>query len=403
MRRLVPWLLVAVVFGLVVPLALGDADDGAAGWLLPVVAVGVAAPLFLVLHECGHLLAAKLLRLPVVDIRIRPGGRSYVRVRPGPSWPALPVRMTVFFLAGPATDLALTAGLFAGAAAAGWGVALNCLIASGLAGAVFGVGNLVPHRPRGGIRSDGGNVLLWVFRPARQRAAIAAEQVLPRLVQGTIDDAELAAFIDGARDRPAGAAAAYGRWCRTLGLGVIPSRERTTAANVVMSPAAAADFAHLRAYVLRPEAALQLVVSIVPTLGIIPGLGQLHRVYVDGEPADRAIVDHIAQMADLLRRRSPDDVWRLTLTALTEVLRGRPSQAVLMLRQITPAAVDETAWAVAIRAVAESAAGDPAGAERLLDELRRAFVAAGKPEGGELPPVLTDVLLALASPVLDAG
>lgn len=60
-----------------------------------------------VLHECGHLLVAKLLRLPVIAVRIArfTGWRSEVSVRPAPSATALPLRMVLFYLGGPMANL----------------------------------------------------------------------------------------------------------------------------------------------------------------------------------------------------------------------------------------------------------------------------------------------------------
>ncbi|WP_433306776.1 hypothetical protein ACQP2F_21710 [Actinoplanes sp. CA-030573] len=178
MKRLLPWLVAALLFGLAVPVGLAGVDDGPWGFVLPVLAVAVAAPLFLVLHECGHLLAAVALRLRVTGVRMRP--RSYVRVRPGLDGPALPVRFVAFYLAGPVVDLGLAAGLSRGAFAAGPALLGHCLLACALVGVLSGVGNLWPRRLPAGWHTDGSNAVSWAVHPAREMAALRAAEVVPR-------------------------------------------------------------------------------------------------------------------------------------------------------------------------------------------------------------------------------
>ena len=66
-----------------------------------------------VLHECGHLVVAKLLRLPVIAVRVAPfnGWRNEVSVRPSPSMTALPLRMVLFYLGGPLANLCAATAL----------------------------------------------------------------------------------------------------------------------------------------------------------------------------------------------------------------------------------------------------------------------------------------------------
>ncbi|MEU1841734.1 hypothetical protein [Micromonospora chersina] len=74
-----------------------------------------------VLHECGHLVVAKLLRLPVLAVRVAPftGWRNEVVVRPAPSMAALPLRMVLFYLGGPMANLCAATALAAAGASTG--------------------------------------------------------------------------------------------------------------------------------------------------------------------------------------------------------------------------------------------------------------------------------------------
>lgn len=178
-RRLLPWLVAALLLGLAVPVGLAGVDDGPWAFVLPILAVAVAAPVFLVLHEGGHLAAALALRLRVTGVRMRP--RSYVRVGPDLAAPALPVRLVVFYLAGPVVDLALAAALSRAAFVAESDLLGRCLLVCALAGVLSGVGNLWPRRPPAGLHTDGSNAFRWAFRPGREMAALRADaEVVPR-------------------------------------------------------------------------------------------------------------------------------------------------------------------------------------------------------------------------------
>jgi len=178
-RVVLRWLFVAVVFGFVAKLGSDDLDGGPWGYLLPVATVLVAVFVLTALHEGGHLLAALALRLKVVAVQVRVAGHSFVQVGPSPDERALPPRFVLMHLAGPAVDFALAFGLFRYASASLPPVARGCVLAAGLTAAVLCLGNVVPHRGRAGVRSDGAQILRWVFQPASQRASLAAAAADP--------------------------------------------------------------------------------------------------------------------------------------------------------------------------------------------------------------------------------
>src|SRR3954454_23481948 len=97
-RTLLSWLLVAGVFAFLAKLGSDDLTGGVWGFLLPVATVLVAVFVLTALHEGGHLLAALALRLKVVAVRVRFGGRSFVQVGPSPAERALPLRMVLMHL-----------------------------------------------------------------------------------------------------------------------------------------------------------------------------------------------------------------------------------------------------------------------------------------------------------------
>ncbi|MEU0151374.1 hypothetical protein [Micromonospora fulviviridis] len=126
-----------------------------------------------VLHECGHLVVAKLLGLPVIAVRIAPftGWRSEVWVRPAPSATALPLRMVLFHLGGPTANLCTATVLVTAATWTSTALTRVALLGAALVAALLGVANLIP-----GIspRSDGRNLLRWLLVPTATRAGLRA-------------------------------------------------------------------------------------------------------------------------------------------------------------------------------------------------------------------------------------
>ncbi|GAA0500435.1 hypothetical protein Ade02nite_27880 [Paractinoplanes deccanensis] len=382
------WAIVAPFFTLLVQLAIGDPDFTAAGFLPPVATVLACALVSVPLHEGGHLLAALLLRLEVTEVRIRYAAPAYVRVRAGaPRW-----RFVLFHLAGPAVNAGIAAALFHYATRPMPQLARECLAAAALTSAVLGLENLVP-RTFDGFRSDGAEVLRRLFRPAQARADIAlAPEALRRVADGTIDDAALDAFIDTTADARVATAAVWLRFLRKQGLRAGNGSEPLTVAHVTIGPSAAADHARVHAYVTSSAAEPEVFDALAPAVGVLPGLGQLHRVLVDGMPADPVAVARIEAVAAAYAGRRPEALYRRVLDSLVDLLGGRPAEAHDRLLGIEPTAEADRTDAVSIRLLAASRLGDHAEADRLVHALRAVHARAGTPGGGELPPVLAAIL-----------
>ncbi|MFF5297429.1 hypothetical protein [Paractinoplanes globisporus] len=400
-RRLGSWVVVALFFTAVLKFVLDDLDSGYAGWLLPFATVLATVFVAIVLHETGHLLAALALRLKVVGVRIRYTGQSFVRVKPDAALKWLPARFVLWHLAGPAVDFALAVGLFAAARSTDSPTALDCLLAAALTAFLLGVGNLWPHTTPAGMRSDGAQVLRWLLHPSRQSTIVVTDTAaLRKVVDGTIDPAALDAFIETTVDGRAVALAVHLRLLRKLGLdrpGV-----KVTIGNVAIGPATASDYLRLHTYAVAPSTPGEMTDALAPNLGVIAGLWQLHRVVVAGEPASPPIVAQVAAVRDALARRKSESLSHLVVAALVDLLEGRPAEARRALTGVSPGTGQEQTRALLIRAIAESALGDHAQADRLVESVRRAHAAAGKPDGGEPPPILAEMLTAMRpAPVAD--
>ncbi|MEU7804917.1 MULTISPECIES: hypothetical protein [unclassified Micromonospora] len=169
-RRLVAASLLLAVESMVLALLVTESVTGA------LAAAGLTCLslwLHLALHEGGHLAAAELLRLPVVAVHIAPfnGWRNEVSVRPSASMPALPLRMALFYLAGPVANLGAATALAVAATHTGTASTRLALFSAAFVGALLGLGNLVPGRS---ARSDGRNLARWIGAPAAARAGLRA-------------------------------------------------------------------------------------------------------------------------------------------------------------------------------------------------------------------------------------
>jgi len=390
------WLFVAVMFGFVAKLGSDDLGGGVWGFLLPAGAVLAAVFVLTALHEGGHLLAAVALRLKVLAVRVRFTGRSFVRVGPSAAGRPLPPRMVLFLLAGPAVDVLMAVGLLRSAIHPMPALARDCVLASGLTAAVLGLGNLLPRSHREGGRSDGSRILDWTFHPARQRAKLAAGTVdvaaLRRVADESVEDGELDAFIDATTNERARALAVYLRFRRTLGLiaGVPVTVDRVT-----IGPSAAADFQSLIAYVVQPGTPDQLFDPLASSLATVAALWQQHRVLVAGVPPDPSVVAQIEELSAALDSRRPGGTAGPVVRAMLELLRGDPAAARDTLRGVEPSTDLDATRALLVRAVAEAALGDHAEADRLVEAVARVHADAGRPEEGELQPVMADMLAAL--------
>lgn len=202
-----------LVFGLFAAEILRDFDARKYGALMVFV---FWAP-FLVLHELGHALAAKLVGWRVLDLVIGFGkpvkrfrvGETRVELRafplegfvlPAPrTLRGAPWKNAFVYFAGPGVEIAFIV-------AAGWAVGFDRLLlrtddiglvtlqAACLAAAIGAVMNLIPFPVAGGLVSDGlGMFLSLCSRPEHYQAALA----VPYRRQA--DEAQAAGDLDGAR------------------------------------------------------------------------------------------------------------------------------------------------------------------------------------------------------------
>jgi hypothetical protein len=149
--------------------------------------------LHVVVHELGHLRAAKVMRLRVIGVRMwrlqfgAPGVRlarssGHVLVDLRPQQRALPARMGVFVAAGPVANVAVAA--MTAVVATTESVPLEVRVVTvgfTVAGLVAAILNLVPHRLSSTSASDGLALLRWVFRPSKELARTRWHQDLTGL------------------------------------------------------------------------------------------------------------------------------------------------------------------------------------------------------------------------------
>jgi hypothetical protein len=314
--------LVAVGFALLV-------TESAAGAAVAAGAVWLSLWAHLALHEGAHLVAALLLRIPVVAVRVAPfgGWRNEVVTRPSPSASGLPVRMVLVHLAGPLANLGTAAALGVWAVAPGPASVRVALFVAAAVAVMLGLGNLVPwHLPP----TDGTKAVLWLARSEEIRAQIRlihfqeeVSRTLRALNPGDVDPA-LAAFI--AR-------------CDTA---FLPRQEDFMAEAVRLQALAHAE-----------GTAPEVAAAIGRTLTVQFGLWYLYAAAVTRSPVEHKEIVELAELAAVAGDR-------LAL-GLVAVLDERPAEALSLLSGLFGDDV-----ALALRAVAGCQAGDRAEADRLL-------------------------------------
>lgn len=144
--------------------------------------------LHVVVHELGHLLAARTMRLKVLGMRIwklqwgapgsLAGSSGHVQVDLRRWHRALPARLVVFVAAGPLANVA--AAVLTAVVATNESVPLEVrVVAVGLtaAGLCTAILNLVPYRLSGTTASDGLALLRWIFRPGKEVALVRRRDV----------------------------------------------------------------------------------------------------------------------------------------------------------------------------------------------------------------------------------
>ncbi|MDO3684922.1 hypothetical protein [Micromonospora sp. C28ISP2-4] len=317
--------------------------------------------LHLVLHECGHLVVAKLLGLPVVAVRIAPfnGWRNEVSVRPSPSTAALPLRMVLFHLGGPLTNLGTATALVVAATSTGTALTRFALLAAAFVGALLGLTNLVPGRS---TRSDGQNLLRWLRAPAAAREALRAGYYQEEVVRALRAVARAGVDVQGVGIQACGgdpllALAAYQRRLTAA---------HTQSAELVGEAERLAALA--RAGSTDPAAAA----AIGQTLSVQFGLWYLYAAVVTGSPVARREVREISELAGIAARPQPRVLTARIAMSLAHLLNQRPEDARSLLLDVRPGAepTDLCAVALLLRAAAESYLGNHVAADRLLRAAR---------------------------------
>jgi hypothetical protein len=356
-----------VVLGLpITSVAMGPGVWPLEFWLTVAVGIACLYP-HAVLHEFGHLTAGYALRLrPVrlglghgandqarsigsLRVHLNSGGGFHVQVHPDPVGRLLPLRMTVFTLAGLAANLA-TAGAAYLAAGSLSRLPRAVVLMVAASAAVMAVANLVPFPSRRAMPgrgrpvplwSDGAQALQWLLRPKRMRAGLRVPR--PRLMPAADRPAPAA-------DRPAQLLARLNEPGTAADLVAVAARVPPVVRDPQTDPDLAAD--------LGVHAIWRLVEALLPQLA---------------EPGDRVhrpTSGVLGVLADSVVARRPYRVDTRAATALVRVLQSRYREAREL---VTEAFTDGQPPAVRARALAVCAlvevsdGGDPAIGLRLLD------------------------------------
>lgn len=388
-RRLVAASVLLVLEAVVFALFVTESVVGA------IAAVGVTCLslwVHVVLHECGHLVVAKLLRLPVVAVRIAPftGWRSEVWVRPAPPATALPLRMVLFYLGGPTVNLCTAAVLAAVAASTGTASTRVALFGAALVGALLAVVNLVPGTSP---RSDGRNLLRWLLAPTATRAALRAgyyqeevRRTLRAITRGEVGDDRLGDPVRDGDDPRLALAAFQRRWS---------TGHAQSAADFIADAERLAALA--RADGTDPLAAA----AIGEALTVQFGLWYLYAAVVNGSPVERREVVELAELAQLAFQAQPHLLSARVAMSLAHLLDQRPEHARSLLLDIRPGVDPPDLCGVAflLRAAAECHLGNHADADTLIraaggDHQQLAQVVAAIRAADPVPPLFAPAPMA---------
>ncbi|MEV0157235.1 hypothetical protein AB0H57_26390 [Micromonospora sp. NPDC050686] len=353
-RRLVAasilFVLEAVAFALLV-------TESVTGAIAAVGFTCVSLWVHVVLHECGHLVAAKLLRLPVIAVRIAPftGWRSEVLVRhPAPSATALPLRMVLFYLGGPMANLCTAAVLGAAMALTGTALTRVALLGAALVAALLGVVNLIPGASP---RHDGRILLQWLLAPTATRAALRAayyqeevSRTVRTIVRGEVDDDPLGDPVRDSDDARLALAAFQRRWS---------TRHAQSTADFI------ADAERLAALARADSTDPMVAAAIGQVLTVQFGLWYLYAAVVNGSPVDHREASELSELAQLSLHGQPDMLSARVAIGLAHLLNHRPEQARSLLLDIRPNVDPPDLCSVAflLRAIAECHLGNHAAAD----------------------------------------
>lgn len=310
----------AVAFALIV-------TESVTGAIAAVGLTCVSLWVHIVLHECGHLVVAKLLGLPVTAVRIAPftGWRSEVWVQPAPAATALPLRMVLFYLGGPMVNLCTAAVLGAAAAVTNTAFTRVVLLGAALVGALLGVVNLIPGTSP---RSDGRNLLRWLLAPTATRAALRAghyqaeiSRTVRTIIRGEVGDHRLGDPVPDDNDPRLALAAFQERWS---------TGHTLSAADFV------ADAERLAALARADRTDPVAAAAIGQVLTVQFGLWYLYGAVVNGSPVEHREVVEISELAELAFHVQPHMLSARVAMSLAHLLNQRPEQARSLLLDVRP-------------------------------------------------------------------
>lgn len=326
------------------------------------------------IHEIGHLLAALVLRMPLLGFRVGPvqlglekhieGTGGHVMVDISRMSRAVPARIVLMTLAGPLFELALapfvlqavgdtTDPVWFRAAALGLTVAL-------VHGAVE---NLSPVPPLRGVVNDGLSAFRWITAPARQGAEVQLQIDLALLHAGSPQ-------LDGGVDRRT----------HVRSLVADPRPEIASAAITELFRSRArgddgwADVDVVSGFVARRDVPGDERAAIGGNYALSLALLQAAtRRSLDTIPASPAPVpDRIVQLAEAAREAHAESLQARAALGLARIMQGRPKDAQSVLIDVdTPDADGVRARAMAVRAIAEDQLNDSRSAMRLLVAARQ--------------------------------
>ncbi|GAA2188768.1 hypothetical protein GCM10009848_31150 [Micromonospora lupini] len=350
-RRLAAASILLVVEAALFALLVTESPAGA------VVAVGITCLSFwvhLVLHECGHLVAATLLRLEVVAVRIAPftGWRNHVSIRPAPSATALPLRMVLFYLSGPVVNLCTATVLGAATALTSTTVTDVALLGAALLAALLGVVNLVPA-----VHSDGRNLLSWLMTPTATSAVLRAAhyqeeiyRTLRAISHGEADGGRLGDPVRDADEPRLALAAFHRRWS---------TGHARSATDFV------AEAERLAALARADSTDPLTAAAIGQALSVQFGMWYLYAAVVTRSPVEHREVVEIWELARLGSQVQPHRLPARVAMSLAYLLNQRPEQARSLLLDVR-AGVDPPdlcSVALLLRAIAECHLGNHADAD----------------------------------------
>lgn len=366
-------LVVMCCAGAVIGVAAARANDrilAGRGMTSPEVAAVVAAALVgfaghTLIHELGHLVAAVLVRVPVVGMRVgplhigdapaRPGLLGHVRVGLTDVRRGASARWALVCLAGPAVNAAVAFGTSRIAADDTHPpvVRLVAVILTAV-GAFHTAGNLIPYVSASGRVNDGFNLARAVFTPSRLRDALALRRDLTELGLIPVSDGTPGA------EEPATP--------EVLRRAVKDPRQAVAlpAAWAILRTPQRSDAPLVAAFVAREDIRPSERVSVAVNYAFWLVMAHLRDPKTPEPDAHSDDLAWAARISELAIAADADALPGRTALAFARLAQDRPAEARDLLLGRADPDPKVQAWADAVRAIAEVDLGDRAQAARLV-------------------------------------